>query len=281
MYRSNIPATLAGLLARVPVRLAQIHNVDSWDSGRQAFLERIVARGRTATLAVSRAVQRDVMARLGLPESRVPVLYNGIDTARFSPNGTSEFRDRWGVGETELLFVVPARLHPQKNPFGVLEAFEKLGPNAAARLVFVGAGKLEEELKQRVQRSSMAARVALVGQVDDMPAVYRAADAVVLSSFKEGFSNAVVEALAVGKPVIASDVGGNSEAINSPKVGWIHPAGDGRALAEQLHAVLQMGRAGLAEMRTDCVARAQAFSIEALVEETHQLYGRLLGRFPE
>lgn len=279
MYRSNIPATVSGALARVPVVFGQIHNVDSWDNNRQALMDRALARFRTGTLAVSRAVQRDVMQRLHLPETKVPLLYNGIDVDAFVPDAVAgeSLRREWNAAPDDVVFVVPARLHPQKNPFGVLDSFSKGAP-AGAMLVFVGGGKLEAELAARAKGSG--ARVLLAGEHNDMKAVYNAADAVVLSSLKEGFSNAVVEALACGKPVIASDVGGNREAISESRFGWIHDARDHQTLAAQLVEAAGLGREGLAAMREACRARASAFSIDALIRRTHELYTSALGHGP-
>lgn len=282
MYRSNLPATVAGRLAGVPAIFAQVHNVDSWDSRRQRFMDRLSARWRTATLAVSRAVQQDVMAALGQPEERVPVLYNGIDVAQFRPRPEAgqALRDSLGVDPNQVLFMVPARLHPQKNPAGVMAAFEQMAAacpeGVRPVLAFAGGGKLEAELRERA--AALAARVLFLGQRDDMVAVYNAADAVVLSSFKEGFSNAVVEALACGRPVIASDVGGNREAVNEPAFGWIHAAGDEAMLQTQLREAVELGRDGLRAREDVCRARSQDFSIDALVKRTHQLYSKALGR---
>ena len=279
MYRSNVPATIAGRLAGTPVIFSQIHNVDSWDTPRQAALDRLLTRWRTGTISVSAAVQRDVMNRLAIPAEKAPVLYNGIDLDLFRPDAERRraLREQWGVPPDRPLLLVPARLHPQKNPFGVLDAFRQLLASAlgpAPILVYVGGGKLEEPL--RAAAEDLKGQVLVVGQRDDMPAVYNAADAIVLSSLKEGFSNAVVEALACGKPVIASDVGGNAEAVNSPAVGWIHPPGSPEALTAQLLEACRSGADALRAMEADCIARARHFSVDALVEATHQLYRRAL-----
>ena len=178
-----------------------------------------------------------------------------------------------------MLFLVPARLHPQKNPLGVIEAMEtvlKKKPACPARIAFAGKGKAEEEAKAHAADSAHPEAFRFLGQRDDMLALYNAADAVVLSSFKEGFSNAVVEALACGKPVIASDVGGNREAINERRFGWIHDAGDTQALAGQLTEACEIGRKGLTAMAADCRARAECFSVEELVRQTDILYRKAL-----
>lgn len=283
MYRANIPGSIAARAAGVKGIFGHIHNVDSWDNGRQVFMDRLTCGLRTATFAVSEAVQRDVMRRLNLPESRVPVLYNGIDVNAYQPDPTARerFRKELGVPDDCVVFVVPARLHPQKNPEGVIAACEAVAKKAENfRLYFAGDGKLRDELRSLVSAHGMDSHVFFLGSRDDMSDVYNGADAMVLSSFKEGFSNAVVEALACGKPVIASAVGGNREAIHNGKVGWIHDAGNMGALAEQMLQAVERGVDGLAGMGTDCRARAERFSLESLVEETHRHYCGATGRTP-
>src|SRR5690606_21128046 len=228
------------------------------------------------------AMQADVMARLRLPEASVPVLYNGIDMEKFvldSP-ARARLRAEWGAGEDQPVFLVPARLHSNKNPLGVVKAFQEAAAalgEVRPLLVFAGDGGLEAPLRDAV---GDAADVRLIGRRDDMPEVYTAADAIILSSFKEGFSNAVIEALACGKPVIASRVGGNAEAVSEARFGWIHDAGDHAALVAQITGAARKGVAGLGAMASDCRSRAEDFSLDALVRNTHQLYCEALGRTP-
>lgn len=214
----------------------------------------------------------------------MPLLYNGIDTSLFQPDAAarSRIRAEWGVADHTVTFVVPARLHPQKNPGGVIVAFKQAieqNPGRDLRLVFAGTGKLEEDLRTRAE-AELSGRVLFLGQRDDMAAIYNGADAVVLSSFKEGFSNAVVEALSCGKPMIASRVGGNAEAVNDARFGWIHEAGDVEALSAQMSEAATRGVEGLAGMSADCRRRAEDFSIGQLIRSTDALYRQALEMAP-
>ncbi|MEO8377211.1 MAG: glycosyltransferase family 4 protein, partial [Candidatus Sumerlaeota bacterium] len=142
-------------------------------------------------------------------------------------------------------------------------------------------GKADALLKPLA--SDLGDSVRFLGRRDDMPAIYNAADVILLSSLKEGFSNAIVEALACGKPVVASDAGGNAEAVNDSSVGWIHPVMQGTdiaAITEQLREAVSKGVGGLAAMQAACVERASHFSLDALVDATDALYRKHLGRDP-
>lgn len=282
MYRSYIPSSIAAQMARTPVMFGQIHNVDSWDNGRQALTDRLLSRFRSGTFVVSRKVQDDACARLRISRERLPILYNGIDIGKFLPDDElgEKTRRTLGIASGKVVFVVPARLHPQKNPGGVIAAAGRLAQRHKDRfvLLFAGEGKLREEIQRKIEKHSLGKEVRLLGARDDMKALYNAADAVVLSSFKEGFSNAIVEGLACGRPVIASDVGGNAEAIaQAPRpCGWIHEAGDTAALASQMDEAVRLGRHGLAIFREAATSRARDFSLEKLIHNTQHYYEQAL-----
>lgn len=276
MYRSNVPAAIAGRLAGTRAILAQIHNVDTWESRRQLLVDRQLAKIRSGHIAVSEAVKRDIVSRLRVPPESVHVLYNGIDTEAFAPDPAARARLRaeLALAESCRLVLVPARLHPQKNPLGMLEAFAKSAAGLDAVLAFAGTGPEEKALREAA--APLGARVRILGERHDMAALYNAADLVALPSFKEGFSNAVLEALACGKPVLATDVGGNAEAITAAEHGWIIPPADPDALGRTLRSAIEEGdrlraRAGA------CRQRGLAFGIDALVRKTHALYCTRIG----
>lgn len=284
MYRSSVPGTIAARRAGVPVILGQVHNVGTWEDWRQRAMDRLLCRWRTGMIGVSEAVCRDVRENLRLPASRVHLLYNGCDTQAFRPDDALRARTRaeLALDDNDVVALVPARLHAQKAPLATLRAFARALDEGATRgvLLLAGDGPLAGELDNAIRALGLERRARLLGRRDDMAALYNAADVVVLSTLKEGFSNAVVEALACGRPVIAADVGGNREAIDgdatgSDAVGWIHAAGDVDALALQLHAALS-DRGGLDLRREACRARGLRFSLDRLVLETEDLYTRLL-----
>jgi len=275
MYRASVPGTIAAKLAAVPVRFSQIHNVDTWGSQRQVGMDRFLTRWRTATFCVSEAVQRDVCSTLGLPKDKAPVLYNGSDTDKFKIDGAlrAKTRAELGLDDNQAMVLVPARMHSQKNPIGMISAFkaalDRLDQDAV--LCWAGDGGLREEIEAKIFEMKIKSNVRLLGKRDDMVDLYNAADLMMLSSFKEGFSNAVVEALACGTPVVASRVGGNAEAINSADVGWIHESGDGDTLQEQLVEALSDLKK-LRGMAPACRNRGLHFSLDRLIDETESHY---------
>ncbi len=173
----------------------------------------------------------------GVPFRRIP---NGVDVAVFSPASSEEratLRARSGLPADKVLCAFVGRLTRQKHPEVLLEAWSRCA-TSAMHLVFVGDGPLRAEMTHRRARLPSTGGVTFTGAVADVPAVLRAVDILVLPSEAEGMSNAMLEAMACGVPVVATDVGGVREVLGSDgKAGVVLPAGSSGALAEAITAL--------------------------------------------
>jgi glycosyltransferase involved in cell wall biosynthesis len=283
MYRSNVSAAIAARWAGVSRVWAQVHNVDSWETRRQIALDACTSRLCTGVLAVSEQVKRDVLAKLRLPAQRVRVLYNGVDLARFAA-GPERARQRralraeLGAGPGDVVFLSATRLVPQTRPEDLLELARRLLEEERAspghpplRSWLAGDGPLGPELEDAARKLPIPGRLRLLGWREDVPALASAADAFVLSSSKEGFSNALLEAMAAGLAVLATDVGGNAEAVRGETDGLIVAPGDAQALHTAARRVwldsgLRQALGGAAR------ERAKLFSIEEMVKQVEALY---------
>ena len=277
MYRSNVPATIAARLAGVRHVLCQVHNIDTWETRRQQMMDHWLLRWRTAMLAVSNEVKRDIVARLHCPPEQVRVLYNGIDIDEYgSVQPDAQLRHELGIPQGHRLVVMLARLVAQKKHTRFLQALETIRNELPpARVLLVGDGKLRGELEREVETRHLGGMVSFTGHRNDIPQILALSDLSVLTSDREGFSNTVIESLAAGVPVVATDVGGNSEAIVEGECGLIVQPDDLTGLAGALKKVLtddtlrhQMSQAAR--------VRAQRFSLENMLDETRRLYMELL-----
>lgn len=226
MYRANVPATVLGLLEPRLKVIGQYHNVDTWESAAQVRMDRWLARRRAANVCVSDAVRRDVISRLALDPARVKTIHNGVDLDEFRPASSHAsqlaLRQQLGLPLDARIVVMVARLVAQKNQSLLLRvAPEILAAVPSAHFVFVGGGPMEETLRSLAAEMGVARSVTFLGSRDDVADILRAADVSVLPSLKEGFSNTVLESMACGLPVVASDVGGNREAIDRGVNGYI------------------------------------------------------------
>lgn len=281
MYRSNTPATIAARWAGVPVILAQIHNVDTWESRRQVWMDRLLSRRRSGIIAVSERVKQDVLARLHLDPKRVFLLYNGIDILKFRPNPENREAGRRaeGIPADAVVAVCVARLVEQKNHLGLLRAFAAIAARHPALMLWlIGEGPMRGVLETEVRRLGIAERVRFSGQRADIHALLTLVDFSVLVSFREGFSNVVIESLATGLPMLVTDVGGNAEAVRDGIEGIVvSPPGDTQALGDAL-ARLASNSEERMRMAAQARERACEFSLEVMARRTESLYLELMDK---
>jgi glycosyltransferase involved in cell wall biosynthesis len=169
----------------------------------------------------------------------IAVLTDGVDLERFAPGDRASARRALGVEPPSRLVVQVGRLVPGKGLETLLDALPHVTANATVEVALVGAGPLAEPLAAQARRLGIAARVRFVGEVahDDVPRWLQAADVVTLPSVAEGFPNSVREALACGRPVVATPVGDIPRVV-TPDVGRLVPVNDAPALAAALSHVL-------------------------------------------
>lgn len=290
MYRANTPATALKILDPKLAVIGQYHNVNTWESKRQLGMDRFMAQRRTMNIAVSEAVRHNVVDTLGIPEELTTTLYNCVDLDEFrrlTPDERTAARAELGIAPEDKVIIMVARLVTQKNHTLVIEtASEILRESPEARFLFVGGGPDEDALKAQAAAAGVSERCIFLGRRDDVPRLLGASDVAILPSFKEGFSNAVLEAMACGLPVIASDVGGNSEIIDpgvngylletapdpSNRFGLTIPVAQFPRLVKRL-LTDDDHRERLAESAWQ---RARHYGIDAMVREVEQLYLEVL-----
>ena len=273
MYRSNVPATIAARLARRRLVFCQVHNVNTWETPRQRWMDRYLLRWRTAMVAVSEEVKRDVVANLGCPPDFVRVLYNGIDVQEYSSvQPDPKLRRQLAIREGKRVVVMLARLVPQKGHMHLIRALEAVRDELPpTHVLLVGSGKLREALEQEVRQRRLGEMVSFAGFRLDVPQILALADLSVLPSDREGFSNAVVEAMAAGVPVVATNVGGNREAIVNGESGILVEPHDSRALGQAIKTLLtdEPLRRRMSEAARQ---RAKCFGLDQMLEATRRLY---------
>ncbi|MFW5945453.1 MAG: glycosyltransferase [Candidatus Natronoplasma sp.] len=167
------------------------------------------------------------------PDSEIVILPSkGVDMKKFSPDKINE---QTNEGKIELLFV--GRLHEVKGLNNLFRAFKVVKENHLdTRLTLVGEGPLKEDLKEEAATLGIFNSVEFLGEIDhdELPQYYRGADIFVLTSLSEGLSNVLMEAMACALPVIATNVGGNTELVKSGKGGFLVNPGDSKDLSKTL-----------------------------------------------
>jgi glycosyltransferase involved in cell wall biosynthesis len=196
-------------------------------------------RRAACVFAVSHPM-RQRLVDLGIPEERIRVQYNGVDVRRFHPIERSEARARLGLPEGRRLVLYVGNLESIKGALDLVEAAGVLAGGAdPPHFVLVGRGRLQGEIEARVRQGRLADCVILAGAKPhaQIPDWIGAADALCLPSHHEGCPNVVLEALACGRPVIATAVGAVPDLVD-PGVGIVAPPGQPARLAEAIRTVL-------------------------------------------
>ena len=237
---SNLIGPILARLAGVRVILGSRRDLNYWMTGKFAMAQRVSNRFVTRLVANSQAV-RDVIVRVeGVPSSQLEVLYNGIDLERFKPcpEQRTRIRARLGLGKSDVLVGNVSNLRPVKGVlFFAKAAVQVARESPVSHFLFVGEGPLRPQVEAMIHESGFSSRFHLVGRHRDVVPYLNACDAAVLSSESEGFSNSLLEYMATGLPTVATDVGGNREALGE-EGGILVPPGDAGALAAAIQALV-------------------------------------------
>lgn len=212
---ASIIAEKTGLPYFITARGSDINLISRFSSPRRQMLR--AAAGAKALIAVSNHLA-DAMRNLGMPGEKIYVLRNGVDLEFFSP-GTAKLAAK-SDSRAKPKFLTVGSLKLAKGHEIAIEFIAKLD---GARLVVVGRGPDEAKLRRRVSELDIRDRVEFAGALEpkDLRKRYRAADALILMSEREGMPNVILESLACGTPVLASDAGGIPELVTAPEAGEV------------------------------------------------------------
>jgi L-malate glycosyltransferase len=193
-------------------------------------------------ITVSEAVKGEIQRRDWIRPEKIRVIHNGIPPGIYDQGfNVSEIKKRLGIDPSKTVIGSVASFRPIKGQLYLVDAVKELvDRNKDLLVVFVGHDDNEygRLVKERIKEAGLADHFMFLGERSDIPEILSVFDLFVLSSVHEGFSNAVVEAMAAGKPVVAPNSGGNPEAVEHGKTGFLYTPCDSRSLAEALHKII-------------------------------------------
>ncbi len=271
-------AYLVGVFATWPIRAKRVMSRRSLANYQARYpglrlLERMCHMGMDAVLANSQAVARELEAE-GVPRRKLSVIYNGV-TDRSRAFDRANAREELGISSGALVLVMVANLMPYKGHADLLEALALSRSSFPPEWIVLLAGRddgIGGELNALAVRLGIDAHLRWLGAVDDIGPCLAAADIGVLASHEEGFSNAVLEGMAAGLPMVVTDVGGNAEAVINGVCGLVVPPRDPEALAA---ALCMLADSCSMRVRLGQAARERAaacFTVDACVAKYEQLY---------
>jgi L-malate glycosyltransferase len=273
--KSEVIGWLIGRLAGIPVWITSRRDLGFKRKDIYNRVFRLSARSCDKCIANCHAVKEAVMEQGVLPEEKIEVIYNGIDFSPDSrdPDGIS-LRKELGIRNgTPLVgmianfnFEIKGHQYFLRAVKNVLEILPK------AKFVLVGDGPLRNKYETEARALGLESNLVFLGKRGDGPSIISTLDVSVLSSTSEGFSNVILESMAAGKPIVATNVGGNAELVRDGETGYLVPPGDPRAMANGIIKLLrnpgkavEMGIAGRKMVE-------ERFSTEAMAKSYERLY---------
>jgi glycosyltransferase involved in cell wall biosynthesis len=239
LFAADSYGRVAAALAGVKGRFSTRHNTSSWKGGLRNFIARILSRLSTRVIACGAEVGRTMVDVEGLPEDRVTIISNGINLRRFDSTDRQAFRHEIGVRDTDILLGVVGRLHAQKGHLDLLQALARLGPEVPPYIcALAGSGELRADIEEMILAQGLQDRVKLVGQRSDIPNVLAGLDILVMPSRWEGLPMALLEGMALAKPVVATAVGGIPDVIQDGRNGLLVPPGQPALLAMAMQTLM-------------------------------------------
>jgi len=269
---------LAGCLAKVPLVITSRRALGKHQERHIVLrpFDLLANRLSHRVTVNSRAVWEDTVNRDHMDPAKLVLIYNGVDASSFDSARASrrETREKLEIRPKEKVIIAIGNLIPYKGHEELLlAAHEVLEEVPQAVFLLVGEERgIGWKLEKMAVELGISSRVKFVGLRQDIPQLLAASDVSVIASHEEGFSNVVLESMAAGLPVVATRVGGNSEAVIDAATGWLVPPRNPTAMAEKIIDLLNdpnkaesWGNMGRERVKED-------FSLEKMVEEHMRLY---------
>ncbi|WP_237152325.1 glycosyltransferase [Oryzibacter oryziterrae] len=275
---NNLIAVLARLATGSKTRLvvcqhnsmsAEAKHVHGWQYRVQPLASRLLLPLSDIVLGVSKGVADDLAEFCNIKASQLRVIYNPVITDDFERLVGASFDDTWVKDRTGPLVISVGRLVPQKDFATLITAFATVVQNRPdARLLILGVGPLEAELREQAASLGIGDSVKLGGFISNPLPLIVAADVMVMSSKHEGFGNVLVEGLGCGTPIVSTDCPwGPAEILDNGRYGKLVPVGDAVAMSDAIIKVLDGDRPS----REVLIARGSEFTSSKIVDQYLQL----------
>ena len=280
---ATLEMQLVGWWRKVALR---IHGEHGWDvndmygtNKKYRLLRKVMKLFVHRYIALSKEAYNYLVSIIGIERARVAHICNGVDVVKFHPGQCSVVDTPSGfVSENHLIFGTVGRLAEVKNQHFLLDSFISLidlfpEQKERLKLLIVGDGVLLSSLEEKVKRAGLEKNVWFAGNRHDVPELMKMMDVFVLPSLAEGISNTILESMASGLPVIATDVGGNPELIESTlKSSHLVKVNETKELVKAMSQYVEQGELVSTNSKI-CRAHCEAnFSIESMVAKYHHLY---------
>ncbi|MFN2333616.1 MAG: glycosyltransferase [Wenzhouxiangellaceae bacterium] len=277
--KSDLLSALLPSGRHCPIRISNRRDTGFQKSAALKLLFRLLNHRYDRVVAPSQAILNQLVNREGVDRLKTRCLPNGVDCERFRPLPGDQrvaARIRFGLPPQAYLIGCAARLVPVKRHEDLIAGFARIArSHPDAHLVLAGDGVLQPTLRQQVEQLGLGERVFFLGERHGMERLLPLLDAFALASSTEGMSNAILEAMACGLPVVATAVGGNPELVQSDSTGYLVPPYQPEELADALSELLEHRDRGLRMGRAARLRAETIFSLTAMIESFSSFYRTL------
>jgi len=284
-HDADIWGGIVAMLAGVPVVISSRRDLGYQLERRHIWVYRLLNRLYTGIISVSDAVKDAVVQREWAPANKITTLYNGLDITGYQPTPSTDeiraYRESLGINPNRVVIGMVAAFRPVKGHIHLVKAVaEVVRKHPNIQLVVVGYKDTEyyQVVAELIRNLGMEDHVICLGDRKDIPRLLFTFDIFALPSESEGFSNALLEAMAAGRPTVDTKTGGNAEAVIDGITGFLVPPKDHTALAEALAKLVEnpglrysMGQEGQRRV-------AEVFTLGAMLARTEEFYDSLLIR---
>ena len=272
-FISSIVARLAG--ASVVITARRGLGIHQEMESRWKYFDRISNALSSAITVNSKAVEEDTITRDGVDRGKLRCIYNGLDLSRFNISASKSelMRLKLGLTPTDFAWVMVASLIDYKGHMDLLRAFAEFSNSTSTRLFLVGRDRgAQSNIEVMISELGIADRVILLGDRSDVPDILSAMNAYVMASHTEGFSNAILEAMAAGLPIVATTVGGNAEALQDGELGLLVEPHNHIALASAMHKIMNNQELRQKLSIAAALNVRRKYSVESMVNSYLELY---------
>ncbi|TLY23465.1 MAG: glycosyltransferase [Nitrospirae bacterium] len=275
IFFANLAARVVGKILRVPLRISSYRGIEGEMKGPRLAANRWTGAWANVTTCCSEAVRRIALARIGGDPARYITIPNGVDIGRFGHGGRLKKQDLGLRDGLPIIGTVCRLYEPTKGLRVLLEAVAAMirrSPSPRCQLLIVGEGPALKLLKDFSAGLGIAPWVVFAGMRRDVSEILPLLDLFVLPSLSEGFGIAIVEAMAAGRPVVATAVGGIPEIVVDGETGLLVPPGDPSALTAAMDHLLSRPEQTRALGARGRERVHDQFSIESVVRRHEELY---------
>jgi len=277
LFQANIIGKISVWLSGLKIPVISSIRVMEKQKKWHLFFEKLTSDISTKFLVNSNALKNFLIEKKVAPSEKIEVIYNGIDVENLTTGDRDKIFKEFNVSPESTLIVTCGRLHKQKGIEFLIDALSSLtfSPSHFFTLLIIGDGPERKNLERKVKKLGLEKKVIFTGWRTDSQKIISCCDIFILPSLWEGTPNVILEAMAYGKPIIATSVGGVPELITHMVDGVLVPPGDTPALANAIQFVVSNKEKAIEFGKKAKEKISQKFRIEKMIQETENFYGRL------